>query len=243
MSIQYNKDFFIFGKPIKTPYGEVRFLTYPEYLENQNKLSIISMNVLHFYYHFKKQFPNPSEEEKQYLKQIKESKLLEFLINNPQILQCYVHIFEDVITFDNGKSLVDIFENENDFLALRKLIMDMNILVEEDVSPNEEIQEGIERGKEINKVKTEKQTFEDIVTSIVAGTSNSFEDVCKMTVYQIHATYARLGAIFNYNTTTLFATVSNEVDIEPWNKNINLLEKSDKDIKRSEFEKKYGEMF
>lgn len=241
--IIYNKDFFIFGRPIETPFGKVRFLTYPEYLENQQDLVLISMNVLHFYYYYRKEMKNPTEEEMSHLKQLKESDLLSLVLTTQQILKAYVRVFENVITFDNGKEIADIFNSLDTFMDMRKLIMDMNILVEEDVSPNEEIQEGIERGKLISQTKSEKQSFEDIITSIVAGTSNSFDDVCNMTVYQVYATYARLGAIFNYNTSTLFATVSNEVEIEPWNKNINLLEKDDKDLKRSEFEKKYGKMF
>ena len=59
-----------------------------------------------------------------------------------------------------------------------------------------------------------------------------------MSIYQAYAIYARVNSIKNYDTSVLFATVSNEVKIEQWNKHINLLsEEKTKDMKREDYDR------
>ncbi len=241
--MEYNRDFFIFGEPIVTKFGEVRFLTYKEYLTHLPQLSLMSMNNLHIYYHYKKVFKDMSNEDIESLNQLKDTSLYEIVISTPQFLQTYVDIFNMLIEFDDDIEIAHIFENQDDFMAIRKLIMDMNVVTEEDVSPNEEIQKGIERSRRVKQQDTPKQTFLDMVTSIVAGTPHSFEDVCNMSVMQVYALYARLGAFFNYQTTTLFATVAEKVNIELWNKHIDLFEKESHAIEHDKFKKTTGSIF
>lgn len=238
-----NRDFYIFGKPIKTKFGKVRFLTYREYLENISELTLMTQNVLHLYYLYKNQIKNIDEQTKEVLENFKKSDLLSIILQDQSMLFSYLKIFQMIITLNEGIEYTDIIKDKEGFLQIRQLIMDMNLLNEEEVSPNEEIQKGIEARKKVMNIKSEKQSFTDIVTSIVASTSNSFEDVCDMTVYQVYAIYARIGAIFNYQTTSLFATVA-KVDIEPWNKHLDLFAKdNDGTISRDEFDRKFGKSF
>jgi len=64
-----------------------------------------------------------------------------------------------------------------------------------------------------------------------------------MTVLQIYSTYYRIGAMKSYDTTTLFATVSGDVQIDQWNRNIDLFEKQTAGMKASEFNKNFGGLF
>jgi len=238
-----NKELFIFGEPIETDFGMLRFLTYKEYLQNISELSLISQNILHLYYLYKKQLEQ-DKVSKEYLdefKQFKEQSLYSVVVNTEYILEAYVKIMKLVIDCNNyaENELMDIisliFSSEDYFIYIRKMIMDMNILTEDDVSPNEEIQRGIERSRRVKQQENEKSSFVD-------STSNTFEDVCNMTVFQVYAIYARIGAIFNYNTTTLFATVAEKVKIESWNKHIDLFEKENHAIDYSKFSKQFGSM-
>lgn len=238
------KDFYIFGEPVDTELGTVRFLTYKEYLLNISELSLMTLNVLHLYYRYMKQIDKNDKEAVEALENFKKLSLYEIVLADPSFLNNYLKIFEMVIepsAHYQGNIFEQIFKDEKLFMYYRKLIMDMNLLSEEKVSPNPEIQKFIEMGQEVNKPK-EESSFTDIVSSIVAGTSNTFKDVCNMTVFQVYAVYYRMGAIFDYNTSTLFATVSEKVKIESWGRHLDLFNKDDGTIKKDKFDKKFGSM-
>lgn len=240
--LDYDKNLFIFGEPIDTRFGTIRFLTYREYLSNMSELSLITQNTLHIYYYYKKQIDKNDTETLNALKQMKDADLLEIVLSTKQMFNAYSKIFK--LVFDGNKGMVAdrLFSSVEVFDFIRKLVMDMNVLTEEKVSPNEEIQNAIERSRRVKQQNSEEQSFVDIVTSIVASTNNSFEDVCNMNVFQVYATYARIGAIFNYQTSTLFATVAEKVSIESWNKHIDLFSTEDDAISRKEFESKFGSL-
>lgn len=245
------RNFYIFGEPVKTEFGMVRFLTYKEYWMNISEVNLISQNVLHLYYLYKRALEKEgkSKEELKEFEKFKELDLYDVVISINYILESYIKIFKLVLDINNYNEeelnliIKDIFSDKDSFHYFRKLIMDMNVLIEEDVSHNEEIQRAIERSRRVKQRDAEKITFVDIVTSIVATTNNSYKDVCNMTVFQVHATYARIGAIYNYNTSTLFATVAEKVQIESWNKHIDLFEKQRDVLTKEQFKSQFGGIF
>ena len=212
MSVDTRK--FITGKPIELPYATFRFLTFEEYIDYQESLGVISLGTLNIYYNYKKVLDKPSEEEKEFLQQLKDAPLRQIIMSDKLFLQSYLDIFEKVIEFKEGYSLEEVFETDEKFMEVRKIVMDMNLAKEEKAFYNEELQEGIERGKQLNKGQGDPQTSEDIITCIVSSTSNSFDDVLGMSIYQAYAIYARVNSIKNYEAGVLYSTVSNEVKIE-----------------------------
>ena len=239
-SNNYDKNLFIFGEDVETKFGTIRFLTYREYLTNMPELSLITQNSLHIYYYYKKLIPSDNNEMLNSLLEIKEAPLLEIVLNSEEMLKAYLKIFQLVFDKSSNRAFDDILKDNENFMFVRNLIMDMNALTEEKVSPNEEIQKAFERSRRVKQRDSEDLSFVDIVTSIVASTNHTFEQVCNMTVFQVYAIYSRIGAIFNYQTTTLFATVAEKVNIESWNKHIDLF-KTEKDaLTRKEFDKKFG---
>lgn len=240
-SLDYDKNIFIFGETVQTRFGLVRFLTYREFLSYTNEISLISQNTLHIYYNFKNQIGKHADTETvDALKELKKSELLEIVLSTQQLLNAYLKIFQLVFDGNEDMQLTQLFDSNENFHFIRSLIMDMNVVTEDKVSENEEIQRAIERSRRVKQQDSQEQTFVDIVTSIVASTSNSFEDVCRMNVFQVYAVYARVGAIYNYQTSTLFATVAEKVNIESWNKHIDLFKKEDDVISKNEFDKKFG---
>jgi len=243
-SLDYDKNMFIFGEPIETRFGIIRYLTYKEYLKYLPYLSLISQNTLHLYYQFKRIYKEKGilndEKTKTALEQMKKSSLYEIIITREEMLGAYILVAQLVLDLNEEINLEKIFGTEEDFMFFRKLIMDMNVLTEEEVSPNEEIQNAIERSRRVKQKETEQQSFVDMVTSIVASTNHSFEEVCKMTVFQVYATYARIGAIYNYHASTLFATVAEKVKVESWNKHIDLFAQESDVLTKDEFDNKFG---
>lgn len=156
------------------------------------------------------------------------------------------YIDEDGEDMPRHKDLViaRLLSNEEDFMQVRKLIMDMNIIIEETVSINPIIQEALNRSKKhLQATNKDNTTFVDIVTTIVTNSNESFESISNMNVMQVYSIYYRIAAIFNYQASILFATVAPDVKIDDWNKHIDLFEKSDTTIKKSEFDKNAKGLF
>lgn len=236
---EYNKDLFIFGENIQTSLGIVRFLTFKEYVELLNELSYISQNTLHIYYNYKKSLG--LDDDKSQLEQLKNAELLDIVNNTETIKEAYTSVFLRV--FDNNDDFLfsNLFFDSKRFMFFRKLIMDMNMIKEEKVSHNEELQAAFDKSKLVNQPSNgEKQSYTDILTSIVATTSLSYQDVGNLTLLQTLSLLARVGAVFNYNTSTLFATVAEKVDISSWNKHIDLFSEEKDYMTQQEFSQKFG---
>lgn len=137
-----------------------------------------------------------------------------------------------------------VFLNEELFKDIREKIMDMNVITEDEVSPNPEINAALERSRKYRRAKSKNdQTFVDIVTSIVSSSSNSFEQVAKMNVHQVYGIYQRIAQIKNYDASILYSTVAPDVKIEAWDKHIDLFKEESTAVKKSEFMKKTGGLF
>lgn len=238
---QQQRDIHIFGEPVETEFGVVNFLTYKQYLLNIIDVSIIGMNVYHIYHELRKSIDLKDKELVEEVEGIKKESLYQIVGNIPRYLDAYIKIFSMVLEDDD--KIYEIFSSEENFTYMRNLIMDMNMILEDEVSPNPEVQRGIEMSKKIKNKKSEKQSFVDIVTSVVASTSNSFEDVCNMTVFQVYSIFSRIGAIKEYDTATLFATVGGDTKkIESWAKHIDLYKQEVSAIEEKEFDMTYGSL-
>lgn len=242
-----DRDLFILGEPIETHFGSVRFLTYMEFIKYFVELNLISMNVLHLYHQYKKQSEVfPPEERADFLKAVEEVKVLslqEFVTTDDRLVNAYATILNLVLDEESQHRIEEIINDAESFMGMRQLIMNMNFLTEDPVSDNPEIQEYYEDRKKMKQKNAGKQSPADIITSIVAGTSNSFDDVKKMTVIQVYSIYYRIAAFKEFDTQTLFATVSSDVKIESWSKNIDLFEKEELGIGYAAFNKQYGGLF
>src|SRR5690606_3978759 len=160
---------------------------------------------LHLYYQYKKANIDKNPEVDKILGELKNDSLYNIVKDNSTFANAYFTIFK--LAIDDIEVIEKIFDDEKLFMSYRQLILDMQMMVEEQVSPNEEIQKSLERSRRVKQQEAEKTAFSDIVSAVVAGTSNSFKDVTEMTVLQVYAVYYRMSAIFEYSTTTLFATV------------------------------------
>lgn len=244
---ELDKNFFIFGKPLETVLGNVRFLTYYEYLEHLNELAIMKMNVLHIYYNYRNSFderqfkPDEKVAIEESLQALKKESLFNIVSHREDIKAIYNKMFSMLI--DNPEAPQIILNSEELFMYYRKMILDMSLTLEDEVSPNEEIQKGIEMGRQINSQKGEKNSFVDIASSIAVSSNFTFEQIANMNVFQVYTVYSRIAAIYRYQASTLFATVSPEQEIESWSKHIDLFDNgSGGTIKRSEFDKKFGKL-
>lgn len=230
-SLEAEKEYFIFGKSLETPFGTIRFYSYKEYQERMKELSIISFSMLKFYYLFRSFLieQKAPRSDRKALMSLKEMDLYDFLRTSylqgdKGYLEAYMTVFSDLITNENDVDFTDPevyfkYMDHEQFYELREIVMTMNLLKEEKMSPNPRVQEFLEKSKRFkNKGKVAPNT-ETIFSSIFIESGVPYSELLKMTAYQILATYSRIHAHKDFEISSLFATVSGEVEISPWDRN------------------------
>lgn len=243
-----DQSLYLMEEPIVTIFGEVRYLEFHEYIKLSSKLSHMSMTPLHLHYQYRKQLSEvPQENRKEFLEYVnllKDMRLIELINTDNMMKSYYTSVFETVINFNEGVTVDDILSQEDYLLNMRKLILDMNYVTEEPVSPNPEIQEYYELRRKQKKKESGDVTISDIITSIAVGTPNSFKEIRKMTVIQIYSLYYRIGAFKSFDQSTLIAIASGDGKaITSWTKNIDLFEKQELGTSFNEFNNKYQNIF
>lgn len=246
--MEINKDYFIIGLPIETEFGSIRFLTFQEQIEHQNALALISFNVLHFYYQFKKMDKKDNPMYTEAVEKIKESELIEVVFAQEEILHAYTTIIDLVFsTSENKKVNIEsiakkIFESNDSFLRFRKIVLDMNLITEKKVSPNPEIQKRYEQSERVNSRNSDGIGYADMLTSIFVVTGVDYEKLAKMTVFQIKATFSRLAQIKTHEYTTRMFEFLEKKEIVPWESHIDLFKEEETGIDRDKFVKQFNEM-
>lgn len=241
MNDQIRREKFMFGEEVATSYGTVRFLKYKEYIDLQWELSIISMNVLHFYWLYMKDYNSLNDEAKKEVVEMKDMSLYQFILKSPNFANAYLSVYKKVLL--QSENLEQIFDSEELFIGFRSLIMDMNVLNESPTSPNQEIQKYYDERRKLQQKESGDQDISDVVSSIVVGSPHSFEDVANMTVIQVNLLYSRIAAFKSFDLSTLFATVSSGYKVESWSKHIDLYSKQDLGIEYGKFNSKYSGLF
>jgi len=230
-------EFYILGLPIETEIGECQFIKVKDYPDYFNDLQIISLSKDHLIYKYGQLNKNGKLDE--FIAELNKLTLFEIATNLPELQQSYYRVLVKV--FNTEEVLKHI--HQDNFDNFRKLIMTMNCLKEEEINPNPEIQRALERSRRVKAQEKEKLTFADMCSSVVGFNGLTYQDINEFTIYQLYMTYYRIAHIKNYDTTTLFKTVSNDVKIDSWSKHINLFEEENHFIDYKKFKKQTGSVF
>lgn len=232
-----HKDFYALGLPIDTEIGSAHFLKvkdYPDYIMDLQNIGMSKLEVIHRY---KEAFKDGSADD--LIEEMDGMDLYEISIGLPELRHSYYKVFASV--FNNNDILSHLDKDSFDFY--RKLIMDMNCVKEEQINPNPEIQRAIERSKRVKSQDQDKLTFGDMCSSIVVHSGISYEALNEFTIFQLYLTFHRIAQFKNYDTSTLFATVSEKAKVESWSKHIDLYEEEKHFVTEDQFSKNTGSMF
>lgn len=225
-------DFYILGLPIETSIGECSFLKvreYPKFFQHLNALAVTKEAIVYKYY-----CEDNNKNNKETIDILQKLSLYEMITSSEEVLGMYIEIFEHVFKKEN----VFQYINQDNFEQYRKMILKMNVIKEDIVNPNPIIQQWIEKSRNYAANSEAEITFSDIVSSVAVGSAYSYEQVNDMTLYQLYTSFHRVGKFKSFDTTTLFATVAEKVNIEHWCGHVDLCVKEKHGLTQQEYNKK-----
>lgn len=229
-------DFYVLGIPIDTKIGKCKFITvanYPQFLSHLDVLSFTKDKILYL--------RSLHDENKETLEYLKTLELLDLVLLHSDIREYYEELF--AYLFDDEEAFYRL-ESRDDFSEIRSIILRMNCVKEEIVNPNPEIQAWIEKSRRVKSQDNGKTTIGDMISSVAVHCGYTYKYISEMTIYQLHMTFSRIANFKNYDTTTLFATVSSDkIDIKSWSEHIDMFTDEKHGISREEFDKKTGSLF
>jgi hypothetical protein len=231
------KEFYILGLPINTDIGECQFIKVKEYPDCFMDLQVVSLTKLHLINKYSEINKDGSLNE--FIEEMKKYDLFDLVFTIRELQESYIRLFSKV--FNNDKSILKI--TKDNFAYYRKLIMEMNCMKEDVINPNPEIQRAIERSKRVKANESEKLEFHDIVSSVVAHSGLTYQEINEFTIYELYMTYYRIAQIKNYDTSTLFATVSDKVKVDSWSKHIDMFADEKHFVSQDKFAKTTGSLF
>lgn len=126
--------------------------------------------------------------------------------------------YKKLFEFCFKDDVFDLIKSNEDFDKYINLIRDINGIEYEPTSPNPEVERRKELKRKLESMKKDNITFESIFTSICVGLKKLPSEVNTMSIYSINKIFQRIGQFKNYDTSTLFATVSKDVKIDEWYK-------------------------
>lgn len=230
------EEYYILGEPIDTDIGKCRFIKVREFPDVSQDLGIMTLGKDHIVNLLCKQ---SKEREHEIVEKMKDVSLHEIVFTFPDLKESYRNMFTKVFSDESFKQI-----DGGNFPFYRNLILKMNCQKEEKINPNPEIQRAIERSRRVKAQDGETLHFSDIVTSIVGFNGLTYDNINNFTLYQLYMTYYRIGQFKNYDTSTLFATVSpSKSKIDSWSKHIDMFAEEKHFVTQEEFNKNTGSAF
>lgn len=213
-------ELFILGIPVDTPIGKCHFLKMKDYNDYAAYLNLIKMSKNEIVYRYSQL--NKNGELNELIEEMKKLPLFDIVNQLPNFNEAYSEVFQKVFQNEDIFKLID----RDNFISIRKLIIEMHCHKEEKISPNPEVQRRIEQSKRLKRQEQELLEVYDMISSIMAFTGVPYKEIAEMTMYQMYMTFYRIDRIKDYDTSILFATVSPEAgkNIKHWSEHVDLFE-------------------
>lgn len=245
------KEFYIYGRPIETRIGKLHFITVGEYYDFilEGHFSHLTLDKRDLIKRIN-EMVNNSSDVKPITDAIGNITLFDFvmIMGSKEIKteseDSYIKLLKLDKLYDGFRELFkfcfkeDVFfkiSTSEEFEFYRDLIVEINCIPYEKPNPNPEIERYNQMKRLMQKNKGESINFESMYTSVGLAIGKDPDD---MTLYKFNKYFNRLAQFKNYDTSTLFATVSKDAKIEPWYKVIEDKEETQQTISEEELRNK-----
>lgn len=220
-------ELYILEQPIETEIG----LLYPILVRDYRKFAqfngLISLDKNAIVNNFK-ELANQDNKFKPLLDLSKELHLFEFVKAfsgeefSDSFLYDLYYQYKELFKFCFKNDVFDLIKNNEEFDKYISLIRDVNGIEYDPTSPNPEVERRKELKRKLESMKKDNISFESIFTSVCVGLKKLPSEVNTMSIYSFDKIFQRIGQFKNYDTSTLFATVSQDVKIDEWYKSTDI---------------------
>ena len=137
------------------------------------------------------------------------------------------------VGFMDGKDMFAFVVNNENYITIanydevRKTIMKQNLMYEPKIYKDPEVQKWADKVLKLKRKKNASLTLEDMVVISKTYQGLTYEQIMKQSLYQLYADFYRICQFEQFYQSTLFATVSSDVKIEHFAKNIDIYTEGD----------------
>ncbi len=207
--MQNIKELYFLCSPIDCEIGKLHFIKVSEYDEFLNYIPLLNLQKFEVL-----QMIHP--EYKATFEKMQFIDIIRFFSGNEyELYQGYRQLFE----FCFKEDVFEQIKSDEEFEAYRTLIRKINFVSFDPPNQNPEI----ERFNSLKKMYAQKNhdalTFEAMYSSVWVATGCRPAD---LTIYELNMLFNRICMFKNYDTSILFKTVTNEVTIDAWYKQMEL---------------------
>lgn len=223
----------ILGIPIVTELGNIKPLSIYDYVQFGTELQVMSFEksrVLHEYrMSIEDEKLKKSQEIENRLKEVMQEMSLKDIIVGlvPVFFNAYIAVVSQSIFYDvedeesRVQKAYDFLKDldSEQFDGLRDIILQINAQGKQKAFLDFELQRKKEQGIRLNSDNKEGPNVTTLITSVVAFTGIDYDVVKNWNYARLIHTFNRISMLKSYDTTTMFMTVSGDVEMQSWQGN------------------------
>lgn len=223
----------ILGIPIVTDLGSIKPLSIYDYVQFGTELQVMSFEksrVLHEYrMSIDDEKLKKSRELEERLKEVMEKMSLKDIVVGlvPVFFNAYVAVVAQSMFYDieneeeRAQQAYTLLKDLDDdqFDSLRDIILQINAQGKQKAFLDYELQRKKEQGIRLNTGSKEGPNVTTLITSVVAFTGIDYDIVKDWNYARLIHTFNRISMLKSYDTTTMFMTVSGDVEMQSWQDN------------------------
>lgn len=227
-------EFYILGLPVETELGLIYPIKVKQYLKLAKYIQILSLED----WQFKKMINFDNINDNEFLSFIRDSHFF-YIINmfkdsgakESVLYEIYQH-YKDLFKFCFREDVFDLIETSEDFDYYREQIIKINGIKIDRVNPNPEIERYNQLKKLLDAKRGDTITFKAMYTSVLVATGHNPNE---LTLYQFHEVFDRISHFKNFDVTTMYRIVDNEIKVHNWTAETK--EEAPKLISKKEFDR------
>lgn len=254
----------ILGLPIITEFGELKPLSIQEFLKREDSVSVISMSKRKLLAELGQMEQKVTgESDKVIWNKLKELEQLPFI----QLLQeyfeqifhhyvivtrlCKFFYYDDKLDEYDSKEERDKASLEEAYLFLlnldeeqfdtfRKYLLELHSITDTTAKLNPTLYKREERGRRLFSTPTNAPNLATMASAVAMYGGIDYINIAKWNYLQLSHSFHRIANMIMNRDTTLFSTVSSEVEIHDWAENVSTKPVESNDKTLAQYQKSFG---
>lgn len=215
-------EFYILGLPVRTPIGNIHPIKVKEYVKLIRYIQILNLEDFEFKDILKTSISQDIDVDmrKSIEHLIKDVHFFYIIIewgsSNKSNDNVFYHLYvayKELFKLCFKEDVFDQIQTSEEFEEYRELIRNINSIKYKKPNPNPEIEKYNKLKQLLQAKKNDYITFKSMYTSILVQTGMNPNE---LTLYQFNEIFDRIGHFKNFDVTTLYRLLYENVDVNNW---------------------------